>query len=82
MYVCNFHSLSHSVKEASVYGNPTGHGKSWHPPVGMHLVRGETLAYNYINVLLDAIYSVEKDLQTKSMEELRAGRCRCIYVCD
>jgi len=58
------------TKEASIYGHADGHGKGWHPPAGMHLLRAETLAYNYANVLADAIYTVEKDSETTSIEDM------------
>jgi len=50
--------------EAATYAK--GHGKSWHPTVGMHLVRGEVLAYNHAHILIDALSMVQKDLQTSS----------------
>ena len=35
-------------------------GASHHPPVGMHLKRGEFIAYNLLHTLLDAVYMLEK----------------------
>jgi len=55
------------VREASIYG--AGAGRSWHPPAGMHLLRAEVLAYNYVNIVLDAIYMIEDDLKTMSKED-------------
>ena len=43
----------------------------------MHLLRGETLAYNYANILLDALYTVENDLKTKTKDLLLAGMKIC-----
>ena len=40
-----------------------GSGSNWHPPAGMHLLRGEILAYNYVHVMLDAIDMVETALK-------------------
>ena len=39
-----------------------GSGANWHPPAGMHLLRGEILAYNYVHVAMDAIDMVETAL--------------------
>ena len=39
-----------------------GHGAHHHPTWGMHLLRGETIAYWYLHAVLDAIYTVEEDL--------------------
>jgi hypothetical protein len=36
----------------------------------MHLLRAETLAYNYVNILADAIYTVEKDSESLSLDEM------------
>jgi hypothetical protein len=40
----------------------------------MHLQRGEFIAFNLLHVVLDAVYTLEKDLQSKSKEELLRGR--------
>jgi hypothetical protein len=42
----------------------SGRGGSWHPSVGMHLLRGELLAYNYAYILLDAINEIQQRLST------------------
>ena len=47
--------------DAAVYSK--GAGANWHPPAGMHLLRGEILAYNYVHVTLDAIDMVETALK-------------------
>lgn len=39
----------------------------------MHLVRGETMVYNYVNILLDAMYTVEDDLKVKSRNQAEIG---------
>jgi hypothetical protein len=50
--------------DAAYYGvTGTTAGKKWHPSVGMHLLRGEVLAYHYAYILLDAIHLVEKKLK-------------------
>ncbi len=60
------------VEEASWYGSG-GRGKSWHPSVGMHLLRGETLAYNYIHILLDAMNMIEHNSSVASKDRLIEG---------
>ena len=49
--------------ESALYG--TGHkaARKWHPPVGMHLLRAEVLAFNYAHIILDALYSLEDAIQ-------------------
>lgn len=39
----------------------------------MHLLRGEVLAYNYAQIIADAVFTVEADLKTKSPEEASKG---------
>eukprot|EP01041_Mallomonas_annulata_P007212 gene7212-14708_t len=48
------------TSEASVYGK--GRGASHHPPVGMHLLRGESLVWLYAHILLDAMVEVQRVL--------------------
>lgn len=48
-------------------------GRNWHPTKGIHLMRGELLAYNYAHILLDAIDMVEADSKTKSKKALLIG---------
>jgi hypothetical protein len=55
-------------------------GKKWHPTAGMHLMRGEVLAYRYAYILLDAIFKVEEDLQKRSASDLRSGRRNHINI--
>lgn len=55
------------VQETAWYArDPEHHGKEWHPPSGMHLLRGETLAWNYVHIIMDAIYAVEETLKNTS----------------
>ncbi len=49
------------TREAAVYSK--GSGANWHPPAGMHLLRGELLAYNYVHVVLDAINMLQDALR-------------------
>ena len=39
-----------------------GHGANWHPPAGMHLLRGEVLAYNYLHIFMDAVLMLKADI--------------------
>jgi hypothetical protein len=41
----------------------SGHGGNWHPSAGMHLLRAETMAYNYAYILLDALNEVDVALK-------------------
>ena len=60
---CHDKNGSHwMVKEGGIFGRAGGQGAGWHPPAGMHLLRGEVLAYNYVHILIDAMYMVEIDL--------------------
>lgn len=51
-----------ATKEFYSYGS--GSGAQWHPTRGMHQLRGDLLAYQYANILLDAIYTLEESSQT------------------
>jgi len=63
------------TKEASVYGaHPDHHGAQHHPPAGMHVKRGEFIAYNLLHAVLDAMYVLETDLKAAaSLEDVRAA---------
>ena len=56
------------VHETAEYGS--GKKSSHHPPAGMHLMRAETLAYQYSHILADALAMVEQDSATKSTSQL------------
>jgi hypothetical protein len=43
--------------------HPTGGGARHHPSSGVHLMRGEALAWYHAHMLLDAIYMVERDIE-------------------
>lgn len=58
--------------EAAKY-TATSHGKKWHPSAGMHLMRGEIIAYRYAYILLDAIYMVQRDMKQYGVDELRSN---------
>lgn len=59
------------VAETAYYAGEEGkHGKSWHPPAGMHLMRGEVLAWNYAHVLADTVYMLQEDSKTMSQQEM------------
>ena len=58
------------TQDAAYYAGEKGkHGKTWHPSSGMHLLRGETLAFNYVQIIADAVFTVEKDLLTMTPAE-------------
>lgn len=52
-----------------------GNGAPHHPPRGMHMQRGELLAYNYLHIFLDAVNMISADIKTKSLSELSIGTC-------
>eukprot|EP00605_Chrysophyceae_sp_TOSAG23-4_P002999 GSChrysophyteH1.ASY1.ANO1.3304.1 assembled CDS len=54
------------VRETAEYSR--GHGASWHPSAGMHLLRGELLAYNYLHIFLDAVQMLRADLRAQKAE--------------
>lgn len=61
--------------EAAYYAmDPQKKGRTWHPTAGMHLLRGEVLAYNYVQMLADAIFTVEEDLKKKTPHEAAKGK--------
>lgn len=56
------------VAETSYYaGEENAHGKNWHPPAGLHLMRAEVIAYNYMHIVADAIYMIKEDLANNQM---------------
>lgn len=54
------------VEEATIYGHDSGKGAGHHPPVSMHQMRGEHLAYNYAHIFADAMVMLQTDLLTKT----------------
>ena len=62
------------ILEAAKY-TATSHGKKWHPSAGMHLLRGEIIAYRYSYILLDAIYTIRDEQISESSNKLR-GRLK------
>ncbi len=67
------------VAETSYYAeDPTKEGKNWHPPAGMHLMRGEVLAYNYAHVLADTLFMLQADSKTMTKQEMFDSKsCDC-----
>ncbi len=53
-------------------------GREWHPSAGMHLQRGEVLAYNYVHIVMDAILQVERNL-TAGATKQAAAKCERIF---
>jgi hypothetical protein len=63
------------VQDTAWYaGDRNKKGKEWHPSAGMHLMRGEVLAYNYVHILKDAINQVERNLTAGATKE-QASKC-------
>jgi hypothetical protein len=62
------------VAETSYYAeDPNRGGKSWHPPTGMHLMRGEVLAYTFAHIVADTIYMLQNDSKTMTKDEMFAS---------
>eukprot|EP01033_Poteriospumella_lacustris_P017146 gene17146-12265_t len=62
------------TKEAAYYAmDPNARGKNWHPTAGMHLMRGEQLAYNYAHILADTIYTIQQDLTNATLASNRSA---------
>jgi len=57
--------------EAGKYSATAGH--SWHPPRGIHLLRGEFFVWMHSLILLDAIHLVQKELKKISPAEMATG---------
>jgi hypothetical protein len=56
------------------FDNPGGGGAKHHPSKAFHMWRGEAIVWLHALTLLDAIYMLEKDLQTgKSRADLAKG---------
>ena len=77
------HVLSYLITKshflsASVYA--VGNGAPHHPPRGMHMQRGELLAYNYLHIFLDAVNMISADIKTKSLSELSIGMCLLLIL--
>lgn len=50
--------------QTAIYGG--GGGKKWHPSIGMHMLRGEIIAFNYLGAILDSINMIENDTQVNT----------------
>lgn len=58
------------IAETSYYaGEKNKIGKNWHPPAGMHLMRGEILAYNMAHILADTLFMIQADTLTMSVAD-------------
>lgn len=68
------------VQETAWYASdPNKHGREWHPSAGMHLLRGEILAYNYVHIIMDAILQVQKNLTDSTKEA--SSKCNTYDIC-
>ena len=78
--ICCIHCLIFwtSNPTASIYA--AGHGAPHHPPRGMHMQRGEFIAFNYLHIFLDAINMLEEDLKTITRGGLAAGENQSLCV--
>jgi hypothetical protein len=50
--------------QTAIYGS--GGGRKWHPSAGMHMLRAEILAFNYLAAILDGLNMLENDMQSSS----------------
>ena len=64
--------------EGALYAR--GRGAGWHPPMGMHLYRAEILVYNYLHVILDAIYTLQSELTTLSVNTLEGYQQHALNI--
>jgi hypothetical protein len=58
------------------YGSENGRGAAWHPPRAFHLLRGEAIAWIYALALMDAVYMLEEDLKTSSVQDLSKSKTK------
>jgi hypothetical protein len=65
-------TMKFMTEEAAEYGNGEG-GAAWHPPRAFHMLRGEAITWIYTLALLDAVYMIQGDIETKSVSDLSAG---------
>lgn len=49
------------------------HGAKHHPSWGMHLLRGELIAYNYAFIIMDAVLMIEEFQKNSTNEEALKG---------
>lgn len=63
------------TKEATRY-TKLQYGHSHHPPTAQHLIRGEILAYNYLHIFLDALYTVQDEatIHKSSLGDINASK--------
>ena len=55
------YGMNFMTHEAGVYG--VGKGANWHPPQGVHLFRGEAIAWHLGLILLDSVYHLQKEIK-------------------
>ena len=67
-------SLSLSVRAHPYsYGSDEGNGANWHPPRGMHLLRGEAISWLYVMALYDAMLMIKTEQQSKTIKDMVSG---------
>ena len=68
------------VAETSYYAeDPNRSGKNWHPPTGMHLMRGEVLAYTFAHIVADTIFMLQNDSKTMAKDEMFNSKYQTIF---
>ena len=61
------------TKELENY-SAKGYIHSHHPSTAWRLLRGEILAYNYIHILMDAVYTLRIDISTSDISVLQTSK--------
>lgn len=56
------------TKEAASYG-VENNKRTFHPSIGIHLLRGEIMVYYYLAAILDAIDMIEEDMKSHNPHE-------------
>lgn len=67
--IFNTCQLKFTSSELQRFGQ--GHGKNWHPTVGLHMLRGEVLSWTYLFPMMDAAFTLLSELQSVSGTDWR-----------
>ncbi|KAJ1408060.1 hypothetical protein B484DRAFT_201056 [Ochromonadaceae sp. CCMP2298] len=65
------HSTFHHSHLPHSYGSDNKQGANWHPTRAFHMLRGESIAWIFALVLLEAVEALETALPGRSRESLR-----------